>query len=112
MAWTEITRPQYQRDGLRYASDTTDEEWVLIEPHLPAAAGRGRTRETEMREGLSRHWGVMLLWQRPGLHSRSDQIAAPIPPQAYRCRLRNGPGAADRRHFSTIASAGQLVAGF
>jgi hypothetical protein len=24
MAWTEITRPKYQRDGLRYASDTTD----------------------------------------------------------------------------------------
>jgi hypothetical protein len=41
--------------------------------------------------GLSRHWGIMLLWQRPGLHSRSDQIGAPIPPQAYRCRLRNGP---------------------
>ena len=37
MAWTEITRPKYQRDGLRYASDTTDEEWALIEPHLPAA---------------------------------------------------------------------------
>ena len=27
MAWTEITRPKYQRDGLRYASDTTDAEW-------------------------------------------------------------------------------------
>jgi hypothetical protein len=26
VAWTEITRPKYQRDGLRYASDTTDEE--------------------------------------------------------------------------------------
>ena len=22
MAWTEITRPKYQRDGLRYESDT------------------------------------------------------------------------------------------
>ena len=29
MAWTEITRPQYQRDGLRYASDTTDAEWAV-----------------------------------------------------------------------------------
>jgi len=26
MAWTEITRRQYQRKGLRYASDTTDEQ--------------------------------------------------------------------------------------
>jgi transposase len=50
MAWTEITRPKYQRDGLRYASDTTDEEWALIEPHLPPPASCGRTRKTSMRE--------------------------------------------------------------
>jgi transposase len=50
MAWTEITRPKYQRDGLRYASDTTDEEWALIEPHIPLPASCGRTRETSMRE--------------------------------------------------------------
>jgi hypothetical protein len=24
MAWTEITRAKYRREGLRYASDTTD----------------------------------------------------------------------------------------
>ena len=35
MAWTEITRTKYQRDGLRYASDTTDFEWAVIEPHMP-----------------------------------------------------------------------------
>jgi hypothetical protein len=49
MAWTEITRPKYQRDELRYASDTTD-EWALIEPHIPPPASCGRTRETSMRE--------------------------------------------------------------
>ena len=43
MALTEIMRPTYRRDGLRYASDTTDEEWALIEPHLPPPASRGRT---------------------------------------------------------------------
>jgi transposase len=32
------------------ASDTTDEEWSLIEPHLPPPATCGRTRETSMRE--------------------------------------------------------------
>ena len=31
MAWTGITRPKYQRTGLRYASDTTDQEWAVIE---------------------------------------------------------------------------------
>ena len=50
MAWTEITRGQYQRDHLRYASDTTDEEWKVIAPHLPPPADCGRTRETDLRE--------------------------------------------------------------
>jgi putative transposase len=38
MAWTEITRAKYRRDGLRYASDATDLEWAVIEPHMPAPA--------------------------------------------------------------------------
>jgi len=50
MAWTEITRAKYRRDGLRYASDTTDEEWGVIEPHLPKAATCGRRRETDLRD--------------------------------------------------------------
>jgi transposase len=52
MAWTEITRLKYRRDGLRYASDTTDKEWALIEPHLPPPATSGRTRETSLRDVL------------------------------------------------------------
>jgi putative transposase len=48
--WTKITRPKYARDGLRYASDTTDEEWAVIEPLLPLPAkGRGRPRTTLLR---------------------------------------------------------------
>jgi transposase len=53
VAWTEITRPQYQRDHLRYASDTTDEEWKVIEPHLPPPADCGRTRETDLRDVIN-----------------------------------------------------------
>ena len=49
MVWTEITRAKYRRDELRYASDTTDEEWAVIEPLLPAAGNRGRPRTTSMR---------------------------------------------------------------
>jgi transposase len=49
MAWTEITRPKYRRDGLRYASDTTDEEWLVIERQLPGPRGRGRPRKTPLR---------------------------------------------------------------
>jgi hypothetical protein len=33
--WSEITRPKYQRDGLRYASETADAERAVFEPHVP-----------------------------------------------------------------------------
>ena len=49
MSWTEITRPKYCRDGLRYASDMTDAEWRLIEPMLPGPSRVGRPRKTLMR---------------------------------------------------------------
>lgn len=49
MSWTEITRDQYRRDGLRYASDTTDAEWKLIEPLMPRPSRRGRPREINLR---------------------------------------------------------------
>src|ERR1700674_96112 len=50
--WTEITRPKYEREGQRYASDVTDAEWTLIEPHMPAAKPLGRPREIELRAVL------------------------------------------------------------
>ncbi len=49
MAWTEITRCKYRRDGLRYASHLTDAEWELIEPLLPPVSHIGRPRETDLR---------------------------------------------------------------
>jgi putative transposase of IS4/5 family DUF4096 len=49
MPWTEITRREYDRRGQRYASDTTDEEWSLIEPFMPPRSKVGRPRETDMR---------------------------------------------------------------
>ena len=50
--WTEITRPKYEREGQRYASDLTDAEWALIEPHMPPAKSLGRPRETKLRAVL------------------------------------------------------------
>jgi transposase len=47
--WSEITRPKYRRQGLRYASDMTDAEWSLIESFMPEASPIGRPRETELR---------------------------------------------------------------
>jgi transposase len=50
MAWTEITRPQYQRCGLRYASDMTDAEWRLIARRLPPRRRLGRPRKVDLRK--------------------------------------------------------------
>jgi hypothetical protein len=45
--WTEITRPQYRRNERRYASDVSEAEWNVIQPHLPAAKLLGRPRKVE-----------------------------------------------------------------
>jgi putative transposase len=49
MSWTEITRAKYRREGLHYASDTTDEEWAVIEPLMPPPSRLGRPRERDLR---------------------------------------------------------------
>ncbi len=48
--WIEITRPDYERSGRRYASDATDEEWSHIAPFLPPAKSGGRPRTTDLRD--------------------------------------------------------------
>ncbi|GCE90539.1 hypothetical protein MSKU15_2140 [Komagataeibacter diospyri] len=49
MFWTEITRAQYQRDDLEYASDLRDAEWALIAPLMPERKRSGRPRRTDLR---------------------------------------------------------------
>lgn len=49
MAWTEITRVQYLRSELRYASDMTDAEWRLIARRLPPRRRLGRPRKVDLR---------------------------------------------------------------
>src|SRR6266446_1415723 len=51
-------RRKYEREGQRYASNVSDAEWALIEPHMPAAKPRkfaaGETRrrsETDSKSG-------------------------------------------------------------
>jgi transposase len=50
MPWTKITRKQYQRSGLRYASDLTDAEWALIARKMPRRRALGRPRQVDLRE--------------------------------------------------------------
>jgi transposase len=49
MAWTPFTRADHDRSGLRYASDTTQEEWEMIAPFMPPQPARGRKRTTDLR---------------------------------------------------------------
>lgn len=48
--WTPATRRRHSREHLRYASDLTDAEWALLEPHLPPPCPTGRPRAWPMRE--------------------------------------------------------------
>src|SRR5271168_5084850 len=88
--WTEITRRKYERGGQRYASDVTDAEWALIEPHMPAAKPLGRPREIELRAVLD----AILYIARTGCQWRKidvlkQAIVSPIVEIAlHRCERR------------------------
>lgn len=51
--WTPTTRRQHSRAELRYGSDLTGAEWVIIAPFLPPEAGYGRKRKWPMREVIN-----------------------------------------------------------
>lgn len=51
--WTPITRRQHSREGLRYETDLTDEEWTVIEVRLPPPSGSGRSWKWPPREILN-----------------------------------------------------------
>lgn len=53
MPWTATTRPDYDRSACRYASDLTDEEWILIECFMPLSCGQGRPRITDLRQVMN-----------------------------------------------------------
>ena len=57
--WTPTTRKHYSRDAARYQSDLTDEEWRVIEPHLPRAKTTGRPRAWLVREIVNAIFYVM-----------------------------------------------------
>ncbi len=45
MAWTETTRPKYERKTDRYQSDLTDDEWAVLEPEISGAPRKWPLRE-------------------------------------------------------------------
>ena len=86
MPWTEITRQQYRRDGLRYASDMTDAEWALIERLSPRANRRGRPRRTDLRSVVK---AIFYICRRAASGECCRMSSRPIRP----CRVTFTPGA-------------------
>src|SRR5277367_4689797 len=48
--WTSENRGRYDRSGLRYPSDLTNEEWALVEPLIPPGRRGGAKRTVDVRE--------------------------------------------------------------
>ena len=57
--WTPATREQHNRKANRYQTDLTDEEWLVIESHMPAPKSIGRPRAWPMREIINGIFYVM-----------------------------------------------------
>jgi transposase len=51
--WTAKNRKRYDRSGLRYPSDLTDDEWGLVAPLIPPAKSGGNKRTVDMREVMN-----------------------------------------------------------
>jgi transposase len=51
--WTAENRARYERRSARYPSDLTDEEWALVEPHLPPPRVGRRFPAADRREVLN-----------------------------------------------------------
>jgi len=51
--WTKENRRRYDRSGLRYGSDLTDEEWAEIAPLIPPAKPGGNKRSVNLREVMN-----------------------------------------------------------
>jgi len=48
--WSNENRARYDRSKMRYPSDLTDEEWALVEAHIPPARRGGARRTVSVRE--------------------------------------------------------------
>jgi transposase len=48
--WTNESRARYDRSQLRYPSDLTDGEWMLVAPLIPPGKSGGGKRRVIMRE--------------------------------------------------------------
>ena len=104
--WTAKNRQQYERQGLRYPSDVTDEEWNVVRPYLVAEGGKCSPTLERMREILN---GVLYVLS-TGCQWRA--VPKDLPPRStlhgwlirWRC-----DGILDRLHFALYQEARELA---
>jgi hypothetical protein len=103
--WTKTTREQYRREGLGYAGDTTDAQWAMVEPLMPAVKRTGAgskagwaapqsgsdtngllvgaqphgadIQDRDGAVGVLASWSCVIVWQRPGLCVRQRRCTEP-----------------------------------
>jgi transposase len=104
--WTEITRAQYRRDDLPFASDTREAEWAQIAPLLPRAARRGRPRSWHLREIVDAIF--YLLWSGCQWRALPHEFPPRSTVQRYFYRWRDD-GTLDRLNAVLVARQRQLL---
>jgi transposase len=104
--WTRESRPQYDRQGLRYPSDQTDAEWALVKPFIASGKYATQAWEARLRDILD----AVLYVLTTGCQWR--QLPKDFPPRStvhdwfvrWHCR-----GALDRLHFALYQQARELA---
>src|ERR1700712_1207146 len=95
--WTVENRSRYDRDGLRYPSDLTDEEWALVKAEIPRAKRGGNKLTVDVREVIN---GLMYVLS-TGCQWRA--LPKDLPPRStgihYFCRWQHD-GTLDRLHHA------------
>jgi transposase len=95
--WKPEHRRAANRNGLRYPSDLTDDEWTLVAPQIPPARRGGRPRDVDLREVVNAIFYVLSTgcqWQ---------ALPKDLPPKStahYYFMLWEWDGTLERLHYA------------
>ena len=104
--WTVENRGSYDRGGLRYPSDVTDDEWAHIAPLIPPAKRGGRKRNVDVRDVVN---GLMYILS-TGCQWRA--IPKGLPPRSTLSgyfELWDYGGTLDRIHHSLCVKCREAI---
>ena len=104
--WTVENRGSYDRGGLRYPSDVTDDEWAHIAPLIPPAKRGGRKRNVDVRDVVN---GLMYILS-TGCQWRA--IPKDLPPRSTLFgyfELWDYDGTLDRIHHSLYVKCRESI---